>query len=200
LRRHRLMNFTRASPHRRGLLAASARHSRSRCRARVVVRRPVSLARDVSLAAGRGAPAGVVAAGCAAPGISGAVLGEAGAGEAAGAAAGGTTGAPCAPAARGYSSPPTSNPTRAIRRRNRPAPGAASYKCIAFLPLEAAPGQPPRRRRDPCLQRTACQAFIGLPWQGAAQQPRKASGGRPGWRARLPIPCDRGSTRPASRR
>jgi hypothetical protein len=149
------MNFTRASPQSRGRFAASARHSRRRCRARVVVRRPVSFGRAASLAAARGAVTGAVAGGedgaGASSGVPGTGLGG-GAGDATGggAAAGDPAGAPCAPAARGDSSATASNPTRAVCRRYGPAPNVASNDCMAFLPFEQPQGQAPRSRRG-CL-------------------------------------------------
>src|ERR1700712_5436814 len=87
------MNLTRARPQRCGRLLASARHSRRRWRARVVVRTPLSFAREGSEAAGPGAAAGAaVAVGAASDG--------AGEGTAAG---GGGAGAPGGggPTARG---------------------------------------------------------------------------------------------------
>jgi hypothetical protein len=197
------MNFTRASPQSRGRFAASARHSRRRCRARVVVRSPVSFGRAASLAAARGAVTGAVAAGedgaGASSGVPGTGLGG-GAGDAAGggAGAGDPAGAPCAPAARGDSSATASNPSRAVCRRYGPAPNAASNECMAFLPFEQPQGRRPGAVRT-LIQRTARQAFIGPLWQAAAHQAGSALGGRPEWRAHLPIPCGRVSTRLALR-
>jgi hypothetical protein len=170
------MNFTRASPQSRGRFAASARHSRRRCRARVVVRSPVSFGRAASLAAARGAVTGAVAAGedgaGASSGVPGTGLGG-GAGDAAGggAGAGDPAGAPCAPAARGDSSATASNPTRAVCRRYGPAPNAASNDCMAFLPFEQPQGQAPRSRADAYTTDRAS----GLYWAAVA------SCGTSGW-------------------
>ena len=145
------MNFTRASPQSRGRFAASARHSRRRCRARVVVRRPVSFGRAVSLAAARGGAMGAVAGGVDgdASGVPGTGLGGAAGDEAwGGAAAGDPAGVPCAPAARGDSNAAASNPTRAAWRRYGPAPDAASNDCMAFLPFEQPQGRRPGAGAD----------------------------------------------------